>query len=76
MAKNKNLKKKTEDTENRTQNDVRTTLIMNETVLRDIKALAWYERTKLKDIIHEACKDFLNNKQRQATLKKALKMYK
>ncbi len=42
--------------------ETRTTLIINEAQLETIKALAWYERRKIKDVVSAALKKYIGSR--------------
>ena len=44
------------------EGEIRATLLINETQLETIKALAWYERRKIKDVVSEALKKYTGSR--------------
>ncbi len=42
-------------------NETRATFIVNEDILEDLKALAWYERKKIKQVLNEALQGYIKN---------------
>jgi hypothetical protein len=55
------------------ENETRATFIVNETKLESIKALAYWERTSIKEILDTAIDDYLTKK--KSDLTKALSAY-
>jgi len=42
-------------------NETRATFIVNEDTLKDLKALAWYERKTIKQVLNEALQGYIKN---------------
>jgi len=42
-------------------NETRATFIVNEDTLEDLKALAWYERKTIKQVLNEALQGYIKN---------------
>ncbi len=42
-------------------NETRATFIINEDILEDLKALAWYERKTIKQVLNEALQGYIKN---------------
>jgi len=42
-------------------NETRATFIVNEDTLEDLKALAWYERKTIKQVLNEALEGYIKN---------------
>jgi len=42
-------------------NETRATFIVNEDILEDLKALAWYERKTIKQVLNEALQGYIKN---------------
>ncbi len=42
-------------------NETRATFIINEDTLEDLKALAWYERKTIKQVLNEALQGYIKN---------------
>jgi len=42
-------------------NETRATFIINEGILEDLKALAWYERKSIKQVLNEALEGYIKN---------------
>ncbi len=57
------------------EGESRATLIINDTQLETIKAIAWYERRKIKDIVSEALKKYIGSRDTEV-VNKATKEYK
>lgn len=54
--------------------ETRATFIVNEEILDGIKALALWDRASIKEVIHEALKEYIE-KQDETKLKQALDFY-
>ncbi len=42
-------------------NETRATFIINEDILEDLKALAWFERKTIKEVLNEALQGYIKN---------------
>ncbi len=42
-------------------NETRATFIVNEDILEDLKALAWFERKTIKQVLNEALQGYIKN---------------
>lgn len=56
------------------ENETRATFIVNEEVLEKVKALAYWERTSIKEVLAEALADHIKSKKSEVT--KAVNAYK
>ena len=54
-------------------NETRATFIINEDTLEDLKALAWYERKTIKQVLNEALEGHLK---KNKNIKEAKNLYK
>lgn len=57
------------------EGEIRATFLLSEIQLEKVKALAWYERRKIKDILSEALNSYIS-KRGSKIINKALKQYR
>ena len=57
------------------EGEIRATFLIDEAQLEKVKAIAWYERRKIKDIIGEALKKYIGSRDTEV-VNKATKEYK
>ncbi len=57
------------------EGEIRATFLINEAQLEIVKAIAWYERRKIKDVLGEALKKYIGSRDTEV-INKATKEYK